>query len=606
MSKYSDIQKIIEYYNDILHLLPKGGKLERSTALKIGIPEEIIPILEHAYKKGGMDPKHFEGMSQARIKDMLNKAPRIKNKAFYLDSDVVTSDLDKAAAKLEGTLTRSVIEELKKDYAITDRLNPEKRTRAQMESILRKATGDSKTDWNRIVRSEIVNNMNQGFADAILEGKSPYSDKGGETLVFKRPAPNACPHCKKHYLERDGKTPRLFKLSELMANGTNYGKKTAEWRPTLGVLHPHCYDDQTEVLTDSGFKYFKDLTLGDKVYTVNPETMEPEWQKPTDYIAYPYEGDMIHFKNKRFDMMVTPEHKMLVQRKGKKGYSEYYLDEASNIYDKTNIRIPSGITWRGKRPKTTKLGEHDVDIYLGLQFWAHWLSDGSCTYHEKQKKYFINIAKKDSKKLKEKFKELPFKVYECKDRGILFYDDVLGKELQKYGKCTDKFIPDFIKQLDSDLIAYFLDQYVECDGHKRKPREWKGYVFSPSKTLFTTSNQLSADLGELVMKAGGKPTYYMNKSSGKEIEFPNGVYTINHDVWIISWNKQKHSFTNNLNGKKVHYKGMVYCVEVPVFHTLYVRRNGKCAWSGNCACVLEVMPEGAHFEDGMIVKGGER
>lgn len=240
MSKYSDIQKIIEYYKDILHLLPKGGKLERSTALKIGIPEEIIPILEHAYKKGGMDPKHFEGMSQARIKDMLNKAPRIKNKAFYLDSDVVTSDLDKAAAKLEGTLTRSVIEELKKDYAITDRLNPEKRTRAQMESILRKATGDSKTDWNRIVRSEIVNNMNQGFADAILEGKSPYSDKGGETLVFKRPAPNACPHCKKFYLERDGKTPRLFKLSELMANGTNYGKKTTEWQPTLGIVHPHC------------------------------------------------------------------------------------------------------------------------------------------------------------------------------------------------------------------------------------------------------------------------------------------------------------------------------------------------------------------------------
>lgn len=240
MSKYSDIQKIIEYYKKILRLLPTGGKIKRSTAMKIGIPEEIIPILEHAYKKGGMKPSDFDGMSHARIKEALKKAPRIKNKGFYLDSDVVTNDLDKAAAKLEGTLTRAVIEELKKDYAITNRLNPEKRTRAQMESILRRATGDSQTDWNRIVRSEIVNNMNQGFADAILEHKSIFSKDGGETLVFKRPAPNACPHCKKHYLERDGRTPKLFKLSELMANGTNYGKKTSEWQPTLGIMHANC------------------------------------------------------------------------------------------------------------------------------------------------------------------------------------------------------------------------------------------------------------------------------------------------------------------------------------------------------------------------------
>ena len=31
----------------------------------------------------------------------------------------------------------------------------------------------------------------------------------------------------------------------------------------------------------------------------------------------------------------------------------------------------------------------------------------------------------------------------------------------------------------------------------------------------------------------------------------------------------------------VRYEGNVYCVEIPETHTVYVRRNGKCCWSGN-------------------------
>lgn len=31
----------------------------------------------------------------------------------------------------------------------------------------------------------------------------------------------------------------------------------------------------------------------------------------------------------------------------------------------------------------------------------------------------------------------------------------------------------------------------------------------------------------------------------------------------------------------IQYDGYVYCLEVPYTHTLYVRRNGKCVWSGN-------------------------
>ena len=37
--------------------------------------------------------------------------------------------------------------------------------------------------------------------------------------------------------------------------------------------------------------------------------------------------------------------------------------------------------------------------------------------------------------------------------------------------------------------------------------------------------------------------------------------------------------------KDVEYNDYVYCVEVPKYHTLLVRRNGKICWSGNCRTV---------------------
>ena len=93
---------------------------------------------------------------------------------------------------------------------------------------------------------------------------------------------------------------------------------------------------------------------------------------------------------------------------------------------------------------------------------------------------------------------------------------------------------------------------------------------------------MSSDLGELILKAGGRPSYYLNKCAGKEKEFKNGIYTINNDVWVINWNTQLCNYLYNMKIIDIEYDDYVYCVEVPKYHTLLVRRNGKICWSGNC------------------------
>ena len=56
------------------------------------------------------------------------------------------------------------------------------------------------------------------------------------------------------------------------------------------------------------------------------------------------------------------------------------------------------------------------------------------------------------------------------------------------------------------------------------------------------------------------------------------------DYLIIEYSKKHKSFDSLIVKKdilKINYKGYIYCVETNPYHTIYVRRNGKCMWSGN-------------------------
>lgn len=74
-----------------------------------------------------------------------------------------------------------------------------------------------------------------------------------------------------------------------------------------------CYDDKTEILTLAGWKRFADLRL-EKVAQVDPGTLEVSFVTPQQWINYHYTGPMHHFVTEEFDLLVTPDHRMLTQR----------------------------------------------------------------------------------------------------------------------------------------------------------------------------------------------------------------------------------------------------------------------------------------------------
>lgn len=109
-----------------------------------------------------------------------------------------------------------------------------RKTRKQLKTELANLTKDYGRDWDRIAHTEAHLAQQTGFFNATVE------KHGDGVLLAKVPEPNACPDCKKLYLDADGQP--LIKPSTwwLKQGETNIGRKRADWRPVLGVMHPWC------------------------------------------------------------------------------------------------------------------------------------------------------------------------------------------------------------------------------------------------------------------------------------------------------------------------------------------------------------------------------
>lgn len=73
-----------------------------------------------------------------------------------------------------------------------------------------------------------------------------------------------------------------------------------------------CFDDQTEILTDRGWKLFKDLDDTERVLTMDLQTCDTWMTAYSDRYSYKYKGKMYSLKTKYLDICTTPDHEHLV------------------------------------------------------------------------------------------------------------------------------------------------------------------------------------------------------------------------------------------------------------------------------------------------------
>jgi len=120
-----------------------------------------------------------------------------------------------------------------------------------------------------------------------------------------------------------------------------------------------CYSDDTEILTDKGWKLFKDLEREDKVATL--EGNELKYVKPLVYYSYTYEENYLwRLAGNQFDLLVTPNHYLYVKKDGK---SDYELIKFSELIG-YNMSVSEGYSFKKSVIKGNII-EDDLIVPIG-------------------------------------------------------------------------------------------------------------------------------------------------------------------------------------------------------------------------------------------------
>ena len=368
-----------------------------------------------------------------------------------------------------------------------------------------------------------------------------------------------------------------------------------------------CYDEKTEVLTNNGWKKFSEVRKSDEICTLNLKNYEIEFQKPIGIFAYDYKGKMYRLKTKRVDLLVTPNHKLLVSKCNFRKPPHFFLKEAQFLFGKSKQFKKDGV-WIGKNPKYFILpavkmnwgcqyfsggsrikSAKKIPIKPWLKFFGFWLAEGWTNEDKKGHAYNVCLSNRNNALLSEMKRILEsfgYDVYwERKiNNTIRVRDYQLFHYLRQFGKCYNKFIPSEIKSLSKELLEIFLEYYIKGDGHVYG-RTGKGLCAS------TSSIHLRDDLQEIALKMGISAYYKLDKKRGTIFRSPaykyKKVYKQRNDTWLIYFIRHNRHTVLPSTIKKynhieswVNFNGKVFSLAVPN-QVIYVRRNGIPVWCGN-------------------------
>ena len=389
-----------------------------------------------------------------------------------------------------------------------------------------------------------------------------------------------------------------------------------------------CYSEDTLVLTAEGLKKYTDIKNGDLVYSLNPQNREIELKPVLKVLKYDYSGDMIHFKSRRMDILVTPNHKMLIED------DEQLINfiEAEKIpsllrYDRTsNLSLPT-VTWKGDRVAEidfskyidlknksdntyknllTSMKSEDFCYLLGL-----YIGDG---YTKGDKKAKVKCSRKEFRKYRNKegkfispeiceLKEVKYKSnfiqfalpaadksrnklililkkynieYIVNDDTINFSSYPLSMMFKLSGENVyEKQIPKWILELSPDLLYRVFEGLIDSDGHVRKIKNER-YVYT------TVSPMLAKDFIELTYKINKIPTLKIEQPIITYFKKDNRMCGYNSKpIYRISVAHKNKNKIYKYNIKKEKYIGKVWCLKIKDNHNFLVYRNNRFAFSGN-------------------------
>jgi len=372
------------------------------------------------------------------------------------------------------------------------------------------------------------------------------------------------------YLVKDGSggtsigTYRVGKLLVFHGMYTNkYHAAKTVGMFSRSVAYGHCLDEETEILTEKGFKKLSEIKGTEKCLTLNKQTGFLQLKKINKLFVYNFSGKMVEIKSGLTDILVDPKHGMIWKNHPE---GELVFGKAEELVEKRGAII---LPISGFMPKTREV--EISDNLLQLIAWVasegsiRWI--GSTPYVDivqsktkgiKRIEYlldrlrFSHVLGKKDKSLISKLQPYRFRIHVEGSRKITSY-------LKNKGE-----LPEWLFRLSNRQFELFLKEYTRGDGTTYRGK------YKNQKMLYSNDKKWIDYFQIMLFKNGYKSTPYwrISEFGGKP---------------CCQLNYQKKSFTelkskNNVRLKE--YSGKIWCINNDN-GTIIIRRNGKMCITQN-------------------------
>ena len=381
---------------------------------------------------------------------------------------------------------------------------------------------------------------------------------------------------------------------------TSKGQDVNDGQLLIEAAGRACFDDQTDILTATGWKRFEDLEVDEEVATLNRHTMLLEYQPVLACWRYPYVGNMYEVEGRDLSFSVTPEHRLWASRRtfrdGDIAKGEYFAPfrfHTAETIGKSEIRVMLAADgWKGRFPEEVVIPDVEWSQRLANQpgsygerqgmsrgrtlrapdeIWAmakllvYYATEGSLADHSAAGRGII-IYGDHEEGVREACDMLGLKVSTRRDsrNGVKAMRVSGGLPLARFAEAEcgrhsrNKKLPRWLLDLPTEQLQEVWDLLVETDGS----------ITNRRKKVVTTSPYLVDACQEILAKLG---------KASSQISDQRGCTNV--------FEKLPRPATVNRTGRtrmeRVPYDGEVFCCTTENGIVL-VRRKGLVHFSGNC------------------------
>src|SRR3972149_1082260 len=352
------------------------------------------------------------------------------------------------------------------------------------------------------------------------------------------------------------------------------------WHPCL-IIIDECLSEDTEILTENGWKKFFEIQIGENALSYNKDKNLFEFNPIEAILIKKFNGKINQLYNQdSIDALVTDEHRVLcstrtTSSKKKDGIRGHKMSDLKFLRAK-NLPTSFNIPICGKYVNNTLLSINDDLIkiigWILTDGWRHNFKRGSHIYEISQAKK-QNI-KEFSDTIKRRFPESSIYKRKRKNRFILNHK-------------TKKLQPDYTFYLGKKATVE-LDELLNGEPHRIPRKILNNCSIRQLKILF--NSMVQGDGTIQVSKNGFQKIVFfagldkLLADDFQELSVRLGFSSIinqkkSNNIIVMTSLKRKNATVRTK--KAVYYNGKIWDITIKN-HAFLVRRNGKPFVTGNC------------------------